>query len=171
MKDTTSKPSKMEERKLLSMVDYILMIWKNRSGLDSSRFKDDSVKIFNYANFLQAELTISMFVPAILKDGKWEVLEIPPRWSDSWGHEKMIEVSKRNYEYVTALDNVIFEGFEVVEYDRENKTTIENDDFELCEFDYWMDDWVLTITNLNTIEDLTKYAPTLTETHYKKHFK
>jgi len=67
-------------------------------------------KILKYANFLNQPLNISMFVPAKLVDDKWVVLEEPqPIKRDSclWFLE--------NEEYRQAKENVIFEGFEILD--------------------------------------------------------
>ena len=74
-------------------------------------------------------------------------------------------------EYQKAKANVIFEGFEVAEYELEGKITIENEDIELCQFDKWLDDWVLTENNFRTIEDVSLSNLTLIESTYNKYFK
>jgi hypothetical protein len=125
----------MNKIKLPSMVEYVFEI--GVPGTTDKQFTD-SVMIF--ANFLSQQPNIGMFVPAVFEDGEWRD------------------------QYQTALDNVIFEGFEydgsedgfiyvkngetLLIFDTENKTLMLLNN--------------MLTDNINTIEQLTHYNLTLT---------
>jgi len=108
-----------------------------------------------------------MVVAAVFGDGEWRILEKPRmRWKNSkdrWGTS--IETDEW-IEYTTALDNVIFEGFEydgseegfiyvkngetLLIFDTENKTLF----LYNSENNY--------TTEINTIEQLIPYNLTIT---------
>jgi hypothetical protein len=109
-----------------------------------------------------------MFVPAMFEDGEWRVLTEPKeylewcKWGDFTKYGKSI--TPKCKEYHTALDNVIFEGFEydgsedgfvyikngetLLIFDTENKTLMLLNN--------------MLTDNINTIEQLTHYNLTLT---------
>ena len=94
-----------------------------------------------YANFLSKPLNLNMFVPCS-EDGV--ILEDPKDYEHN--------VKKR--EYQTALEKLLFEGFEVCK--RNSKLDcIFNSELDLHYSLSWMEK--------ETIEDLTKYNLTLTK--------
>jgi len=79
---------------------------KTRYGINN--FDEDILKeIVDYTNFIIQPLTLSHFVPALFRDGVWEVLENP------YGNGMIDKYSEKCKEYQTALENVIFKDFEV----------------------------------------------------------
>ena len=141
-----------------------LEIQQENSLQSATDFKKYALK---FANFLSHQPNIGMFVPAVFEDGEWRVIEKPRlRWKNSkdrWGTS--VETDEW-IEYTTALDNVIFEGFE---YDgsEEGFVYIVNDEMLLV-FDAENKELVLDnsennyTTEIKTIEDLIPYNLTLT---------
>jgi len=154
----------MNKIKLPSMVEYV-------KSLDVSTNTETDTqtlyRLFNFANFLSQETNVGMVVAAVEENGEWRILEKPRmRWKNSkdrWGTS--IETDEW-IEYTTALDNVIFEGFEydgseegfiyvkngetLLIFDTENKTLF----LYNSENNY--------TTEIKTIEDLIPYSLTLT---------
>ena len=134
----------MKKKELISMVAFVGK--KAKQGVQAGRLynkrqTDILFEIYNYRTFLNLKLNISMFVPAIFEGGKWVVLEYahPKPTEDVEGYDKYVQ-------YQTALDNVIFEGFEV-----------DGKFISHSQFSYLIDR-----LHYSTIQDLIKYKPTLT---------
>jgi hypothetical protein len=150
----------MNKIKLPSMVEYVK---KQNPNLP---FVTRFVNCENYADFLSQQPNIGMFVTAVFEDGDWRMLNKPIRpWQDSIIEEGLHQMYKKDLEqYQTALDKVIFEGFE---YDgsEEGFIYVKNGETLLI-FD--TEDKTLMLLNnmltdnINTIEQLTHYNLTLT---------
>jgi hypothetical protein len=139
------------EKKLISMVDFVLNIGKTieKYSYTPTMFNYKKIALIEkYATFLNQPLNLGMFVPAIEVDGKWEVLEEPESLKGFYETDKdgMIQERKDVKQYQTALDKVLFEGFRV-----------EGKFISNYQLSYLIDrlDYI-------TIQDLIKYAPTLT---------
>ena len=142
----------MDKLKLPSMVEYVKMQSPNLPFV--TRF----VNCDNFANFLSQQPNIGMVVPAVFEDGEWRVLSEPK----DFRYFKEVDIYFNQYQ--TALDNVIFEGFEydgseegfiyvkngetLLIFDTENKTLMLLNN--------------MLTDNINTIEQLTHYNLTLT---------
>lgn len=127
-------------------------------------------EIRNYTNFITQPLNLSHFVPAIEKDGKWVVLEEPKK-------EQFLTISglyqtdyhkKAIQEYQTALDNVVFKGFEYENKEHlEEFSTLKNDK---TSFNY--DEKYMTFEEnrfyIETIEDLIPYNLEVNDNIIKK---
>lgn len=146
----------MNKNELISMVDFVLM------GIREC-YKDTFEYNTQYANFLNQPLNISMFVPAIFEGGKWIVLEMPEHffeWSTRTLGTTLSEyelhiASPECQQYQTALDNVIFKGFEC-EAIRERCGNV----FYLVK-DSDGGNIYVSWNNSKTIQDLIKYKPKL----------
>ena len=143
--------------KLASMIDFVLHCTKSVDEMDNSDLLNQYAykldKIEDYATFLNQPLNIGMFVPAIEVGGEWEVLEMP----DGWGNVNVDrEMTEHDYKYKTAKDRVLFEGFKV-ETIRERCGNV----FYLVK-DIGGGNIYVSWNNSKTINDLIKYAPTLT---------
>ena len=123
------------------------------------------VKRSVFDNFLSRLLNISMFVPAELVDNEWIVLEEPKHiYSDSPNKEDSKMYKSVLKQYKTALDNVIFEGFEVTKSkhkgitikDKNNNVLAFYNDYVSCQGNAIMSG------NIKIIQGLTKIKPTLT---------
>ena len=149
--------------KLVSMIDFVLN--KEQARTEDEYFKEGFYsdcnarilsQIFNYATFLNQHLNLGMFVPAIEVDGKWEVLEKPKESKYCLGDIHSGYFRRDLEQYQQAKDKVLFEGFELG-----NTTTqsyaVYNDDSRLI----FSKDSNLCLDE-KTINDLIKYAPTLT---------
>jgi len=152
--------------KLLSMIDFVLN--KEQARTEDEYFKEGFYsdcnarilsQIFNYATFLNQHLNLGMFVPAIEVDGKWEVLEMPKNFEATMKGNYFTSSKSELFllqQYQQAKDKVLFEGFELG-----NTTTqsyaVYNDDSRLI----FSKDSNLCLDE-KTINDLIKYAPTLT---------
>jgi hypothetical protein len=158
----------MNKIKLPSMVGYVKLTEHKRLKTFITETKvlgyDKNLK---FSNFISQEPNIGMVVRAVFENGEWRILEKPRmRWKNSkdrWGTS--IETDEW-IEYTTALDNVIFEGFEydgseegfiyvkngetLLIFDTENKTL-----FLYNSKNNYM-------TEIKTIEDLIPYSLTLT---------
>ncbi len=120
-------------------------------------FKD---KLLKYTKFCHLTLNISMFVPAIFDGGKWVVLE-EPRIED-YVFEDHPEIGAKQYDidefnkdihqYQTALDNVIFEGFEAIYNEDRSVECIQSESHHF---------YVGHLKD-STVENVIKYKPTLT---------
>ena len=155
----------MDNIKLPSMLEYV-------KSLDVSTNTETDTqtlyRLFNFANFLSQQPNIGMFVPAVEKKGKCRILTKPiSPWQDSIIEEGLHQMHKEDlYQYQTALDNVIFEGFE---YDgsEDGFVHIKNNE-TLLVFDAENKELVLYnsennyTTEIKTIEDLIPYSLTLT---------
>jgi hypothetical protein len=158
----------MNKIKLPSMVEYVKMQSPNLPFV--TRF----VNCDNFANFLSQEPNIGMVVAAVFENREWRVLTEPKeyfewcKWGDFTKHGKSI--TPKCKEYHTALDNVIFEGFEydgsedgfiyvkngetLLIFDTENKTLMLLNN--------------MLTDSINTIEQLTHYNLTLTSKFAKE---
>jgi hypothetical protein len=135
----------MNKIKLPSMVEC-LEIQQENSLQSATDFKKYALK---FANFLSQEPNIGMVVAAVFEDGEWRVLRTPIEHNPMYWSK----------EYTTALDNVIFEGFEV-DFKTSNITAISNVVYNI----WFYKNGIVTINSqvLNTIEQLTPYNLTLT---------
>jgi hypothetical protein len=147
----------MNKIKLPSMVEYVFEI--GVPGTTDKQFTD-SVMIF--ANFLSQQPNVGMVVAAVFEDGEWRVLRTPIEHNPMYWSK----------EYTTALDNVIFDGWEfdgsedgfiyvkngetLLIFDTENKTLF----LYNSENNY--------TTEIKTIEYLTPYNLTLTSKFAKE---
>lgn len=140
-------------KKLISMVAYVLEnIEKNTSKIQLGGVATSLHEISSYAKFLQQKPTLGMFVPAILKDGKWIILEKPNPDCYRIGSD---EFYKRLTEFEEAEQRVIFEGFEV-ECVTSNITILKFDKINTCWF--YIDGQITFNSKLiKTIEDLVPY--------------
>ena len=133
--------------KLVSMIDFVLEHEDNPDNLEVTELGMSLYSINQYATFLNQPLNLGMFVPAIEVDGKWEVIYEPRR--NYWDIDMFIVKSAKDIydeklkKFQQAKDKVLFEGFDLVKTNRDLEILIVNYDNE-------------------TINDLIKYAPTLT---------
>jgi hypothetical protein len=137
----------MNKIKLPSMVEYLDLIelkLKNAKIDTEYQLLSDVLRV---KDFVKQQPNISMFVPAVFEDGEWRILE-------QCDEVCACECDKIK-EYRTALDNVIFEGFEVCEDVIEFPNSIE-ELFYFTENKWWLNE------KFKTLEDLTKYNLTIT---------
>lgn len=137
------------KNKLISMVDMVLSHDNRHPTIAKDAMK--YCGIFDYAIFLNTPLNISMFVPAIEVDGKWEVLDMPTtstRFTNGLGKEIYSSLEQ----YQTAKYKVIFEGCVLV--DSELWCNAQ----KIAKFAFG--EWIFLESE--TIQDLIKYNPTLT---------
>jgi len=129
----------MDKIKLPSMVEYVKMYETKIKKYEFHHYYGEILDIANlilkFAYFLSQQPNISMFVPAVFENGEWKILTEPKdeqlckycpieenkRHASSFSigcEGSRCEVAYENYQdqYQTAIDNVIFEGFEV-DYD------------------------------------------------------
>jgi len=141
--------------KLVSMINFVYSLDDNSHTVLGDAFKYCLVR--EYANFLNQPLNLGMFVPAIEVNGKWEVLEEPTEnEKNEFGGafstiEEQAELYSKMKKFQQAKDRVLFEGFEVevgivVDY---------------ATFNHSRGRTKIMLNN-KTINDLIKYAPTLT---------
>ena len=152
--------------KLVSMIDFVLHCTKSVDEMDNSDLLNQYAykldKIDDYANFLSQHLNLGMFVPAIEVDGKWEVLEYP-KFNEMGSPLKTNKWTLNQYQQ--AKDKVLFEGFELTKvddlgyYDLRNETAIIEVYNPLDAETEFLD---ILDNGLYKINDLIKYAPTLT---------
>ena len=152
----------MNENRLVSMCNYITV----EEGRDCD-FEDSYYNMIQYKNFLNQPLNIGQFVPAFFDGGKWVVLEVPscegqvkfsdPNSPENKAIDKRYKDSKEQYQQ--AKDNVIFEGFEVVQTNRAMYNALT---FNSCELIFHTEMGLFFKDN-QTIQDLIKYKPTLTK--------
>jgi hypothetical protein len=147
----------MNKIKLPSMVEYVKLQKENLKDYSLLSLSRKFELCDNFANFLSQQPNIGMFVPAVFEDGDWRILEAPNRSTHT---------NEECDQYQTALDNVIFEGFE---YDGSEEGFIYVKNGEtLLVFDAENKELVLDnsennyTTEINTIEDLIPYSLTLT---------
>ena len=158
----------MENRKLISGVDFVLQ-QTEPNYLEAEEFAEVYFKIHNYATFLKTPLTINLFVPAVFEDGSWRVLEEPNGNSEN---PEMIESEYKDLDiWNKALENVIFEGFEIITPEKHKiislggTTFISKSSFNVFYKKEWKEDWE---TDFSNIEALVKYNLTLTESKSKQ---
>ena len=129
------------------MVEYV----KEQDKIEFIAYDNLWEKVINFANFLSQQPNIGMFVPAVFEDGEWRILEAPNRSTHT---------NEECDQYATALDNVIFEGFEVEQILNSGKIFLINKDTTSLTF---FNNSVFIEKNLiTTIEDLIPYSLTLT---------
>lgn len=141
---------------LTSMTDFVLEQRKIHQG----DFEDYADLICRYALFLKQPLAIYQFVPCELVDEEWVVLEEPLNYK-KWESKRLntpydLDLSK--YEkYQEALDEVLFDGFEVCNRQSEFICLVFKDGYSL-------------LKNLlkKPIEDLVPYNLSLTKTALKE---
>jgi hypothetical protein len=151
----------MNKIKLPSMVEYVFEI-----GVPGTTDKQFTDSVMLFANFLSQQPNIGMFVPAVFENGELIVLEEPIARCLDYKNLTTDEFILLQEEYHTALDNVIFEGFE---YDgsEDGFVHIKNNE-TLLVFDAENKELVLYnsennyTTEIKTIEDLIPYSLTLT---------
>ena len=156
----------MNKIKLPSMVEYVKL--KSYFGMEiqslrhqiqnrANRFADCK----NFANFLSQQPNIGMFVPAVEENGEWRILEAPNRSTHT---------NEECDQYATALDNVIFEGFELNQKDTSKLENIICITLGKIQLTFFLKNKALFLDNLEnnytteikTIEDLIPYSLTLT---------
>lgn len=161
----------MNKIKLPSMVEFVRLLLNE----ENSRTKPMR-EVFNYlekfANFLSQQPNISMFVPAVLENGEWRILEEPEMVYTQYGFDNCPEPAYDDEEckqYQTALDNVMFEGFEVKERSCNDSKFkyIENGLIAMFYYNEKTQSFEPN-TEYKTLEDLTKYNLTLTATAQKE---
>ena len=164
----------MDKIKLPSMVEYVKL--KSYFGMEiqslrhqiqnrANRFADCK----NFANFLSQQPNIGMFVPAVFGDGEWMILTKPiSPWQDSIIEEGLHQMHKEDlYQYATALDNVIFKGFEVDYINTEIGNKFFRIKFDKLYITFY-EDFISTslpfkdTTIIKNLEQLTHYNLTLT---------
>lgn len=106
---------------LISTIDLIFEL-KSKVELGELSYEVYASKTYLLAEFLTDELNVSMFIPAIFKNGKWEVLQEPI--CNGVGDEQYY--GSRMDEYKKAKDNVLFEGFNVSDFDLTSNSGIFN---------------------------------------------
>jgi len=149
--------------KLVSMIDKIFSEDDRTHKVLGDAFK--YCRIRDYATFLNQPLNLGMFVPAIEVDGKWEVLEEPMRYGVRSTDWEQFQITKKHQQYQQAKDRVLFEGFEITKvddlgyYDLINETAIIEVYNPLDAETEFLD---ILDNGLYKINDLIKYAPTLT---------
>lgn len=101
MKNTLPRLSEyvklIESQSFTETEKYAIIEWQNKCMAFDN--------ILNYTNFITQQLNISHFVPAVMKDGVWFVLE------EANPELETIMYCEKYEEYQNALDNVIFKGF------------------------------------------------------------
>jgi hypothetical protein len=164
----------MNKIKLPSMVEC-LEIQQENSLQSATDFKKYALK---FANFLSQQPNIGMFVPAVFENGKWRILNKPiTPWQDSIIEEGLHQMYKKDLkQYQTALDNVIFEGFELNQKDTSKLENIICITLGKIQLTFFLKNKALFLDNLennyttkiNTIEQLIPYNLTLTPKFAKK---
>jgi hypothetical protein len=141
------------ENKLPTMVDFVKL--QKEKYIKINRTNEFACRVLDYVNFLSQQPNIGMFVPVVFEGGEWRVLEEPKKYVNICSNpsNELTKDIEFNYQveleqYQTALDNVIFEGFQWNEKGYVFKNSIMFDE----EF----------LEN-KTLEDLTKYNLTLTQ--------
>jgi len=141
---------------LIGMTDFVLSEYENRNAY---YYQDDKVlsKIKSYADFLKQPLNIGQFVPAVLEDGVWRVLDKP----DGGMREQDDRFHKQ---YQEALDKVLFTGFMVMETrpnpEYSKSITDASSLFNIFWYSKITQQWMPS-KGLRTIEDLIIYKPEL----------
>jgi hypothetical protein len=138
----------MNKIKLPSMVEYVII--QKEKYIKINRTNEFACRVLDYVNFLSQQPNIGMFVPAVEENGEWIVLIYPTIYDprSKTGNTEYNEFEDAMNQYQTALDNVIFDGFQWNEKGYVFKNFIMFDE----EF----------LEN-KTLEDLTKYNLTLTQ--------
>jgi hypothetical protein len=160
----------MNKIKLPSMVEYVKLMEHKRLKTFITETKvlgyDKNLK---FANFLSQEPNVGMVVAAVFEDGEWRILTKPIRpWQDSIIEEGLHQMYKEDlHQYQTALDNVIFEGFEVDYINTEIGNKFFRIKFDKLYITFY-EDFISTslpfkdTTIIKNLEQLTHYNLTLT---------
>ena len=129
-------------------------------------------KIRSFTKRISQQPNIGMFVPAVFEDGEWRILIKPIRpWQDSIIEEGLHQMYKEDLQqYQTALDNVIFEGFELNQKDTSKLENIICITLGKIQLTFFLKNKALFLDNLennyttkiNTVEQLIPYNLTLT---------
>ena len=141
------------------MVEYVFEI-----GVPGTTDKQFTDSVMLFANFLSQQPNIGMFVPAVLEDGEWKILSEPK----DFRYLKEVDIYFNQYQ--TALDNVIFEGFELNQKDTSKLENIICITLGKIQLTFFLKNKALFLDNLEnnytteikTIEDLISYSLTLT---------
>jgi hypothetical protein len=153
----------MNKIKLPSMVEYV----KEQDKIEFISYDNLWEKVINFANFFSQQPNIGMVVAAVEEDGEWRILEKPRmRWKNSedrWGTS--IETDEW-IEYQTALDNVIFEGFEIEQILNSGKIFLINED-TIC-LTFLNNSFFIEKNLITSLEQLTPYNLTLTSKFAKE---
>jgi hypothetical protein len=103
----------MEYDKLLSMIEFVKTQWKSVQNNNNVNDNDLRIKMAHdcnkYAQFLSKDLNISMFAPAIKKDGEWVILKEPKQYIGALEFA-IGEDYEKAIEYREALEKVLFKG-------------------------------------------------------------
>ena len=147
-----------------TMTEYVF-----QEGIPSNTDSQFADKVMAYANFLSETLNPSMFMPSVFEDGKWVILEEPNKnntkyqtdfceedYFDSIGYE----CDSNKYRF--ALENVYFEGFELIENNNIICKTGHITEFKILDGIFIYDNY--NEKHLKTIEDLIPYKLKLTPT-------
>ncbi len=149
----------MKKNRLVSMIYFVL---NHESRKDSDPY-NYSNSVLEYANFLNQSLNLGMFFPAIEVDGKWEVLKHPSEYDIKFDFRDKEEQAKDYKQYQQAKEQIIFEGFELTQVNEEIHSLKSGDiDFEVFIHGDGRYEFLFNFDGFKTINDLIKYAPTLT---------
>jgi len=129
------------------------------------------LNIFNSVEALEQPPQLNHFVPAVLKDGNWRVLEKPKNNSYLGGRGaidamKLLQHEKDLAEYETALKDVIFSDWEVVDHSQNQTFRTKSICYKGFLNAFWWHKetglWELS-KGISTYSDLTKYNLPLNE--------
>ena len=166
----------MNKIKLTSSIEYGNIL-KTKLGIWGLTYFDYFKKRDIFDNFLSQQPNIGMFVPAVFEDGEWRVLSKPIfDFNNEYDGEKRREFAIALKEFETALDNVIFEGFELNQKDTSKLENIICITLGKIQLTFFLKNKALFLDNLennyttkiNTIEQLTPYNLTLTSKFAKE---
>lgn len=153
------------------------LISNTNFGQTLSKYNDSDYRRIrdSFDNFLKQPLELWMFVPCELVDDVWVPLEEPNHLDYKYEKYKgelhfksefhKNKYSDKYYQYQQAKERVLFDGLEVVHIDK-HRITIECDFLQLdysfvkCGFE-----------KQDSIEDLTMFNPTLTQTAINQIYK
>jgi len=161
-------------KNLISLEQYIddrEELYRKKDQLSKTEFL---LGILDLNKALKQPPQLNHFVPAVLKDGNWRVLEKPnksnPKYETKFSAEDyfdsmMYEIDCNEYE--TALNDVLFDGFEVKYYNlgggevnNQSSFEITNGEVQIC---YYKAIPKYFTWNFKSYSDLTKYNLTLNE--------
>jgi hypothetical protein len=155
----------MNKIKLPSMVEYVSILGESSTfDKDITDWINEELgkleKIRSFTKRISQQPNIGMFVPAVCEDGEWRVLRTPIEHNPMYWSK----------EYTTALDNVIFEGFELNQKDTSKLENIICITLGKIQLTFFLKNKALFLDNLennyttkiNTIEQLIPYNLTLT---------
>ena len=143
------------------MVEYVKLQKENLKDYSLLSLSRKFELCDNFANFLSQQPNIGMFVPAVEENGEWRILEAPNRSTHT---------NEECDQYATALDNVIFDGFELNQKDTSKLENIICITLGKIQLTFFLKNKALFLDNLEnnytteikTIEDLIPYSLTLT---------